>query len=80
MTSLLKPYRCPPMTLSVAAAAQVRLIVWCKACQHQVEPDPAEIAARYGGYSVLDCARADGIFRECGSRKADFVVTRTERR
>jgi hypothetical protein len=24
------------------------LIVWCNACQHQVEPDPAEMAARYG--------------------------------
>jgi hypothetical protein len=23
-----------------AAAAQVRLIVWCEACQHQVEPEP----------------------------------------
>jgi hypothetical protein len=22
--------------------------VWCKAYQHQVEPDPAEIAERYG--------------------------------
>jgi hypothetical protein len=45
------------MTLGVAAAAQVRLIVWCKACQHQVEPDPAEMAARYGAdTSVLDCA------------------------
>jgi hypothetical protein len=28
------------MTLGVAAAAGVRLIVWCKACQHQIEPDP----------------------------------------
>jgi hypothetical protein len=34
------------MTLGNAAAARVRLIVWCKRCQHQVEPDPAEIAAR----------------------------------
>ena len=25
------------------AAAGVRLIVWCKECQHQVEPDPAEM-------------------------------------
>jgi hypothetical protein len=38
----------PPMTLGNAAAARVRLIVWCKECQHQVEPDPAEVAARYG--------------------------------
>jgi hypothetical protein len=26
------------MTLGNAAAARVRLIVWCKACQHQVGP------------------------------------------
>jgi hypothetical protein len=30
------------MTLGNAAAARVRLIVWCWACRHQVEPDPAE--------------------------------------
>jgi hypothetical protein len=43
----MKPYGGPPMTLGNAAAAQVRLIVWCKACEHQVEPDPAEMASRY---------------------------------
>jgi hypothetical protein len=38
-----------------AASARVRLIVWCKACQHQVEPDPAEMAERYGAdTAVLD--------------------------
>jgi hypothetical protein len=36
----------PPMTLGKAAAACVRLIVWCKKCQHQVDPDPAELAER----------------------------------
>ena len=40
-----------PMTLGNAAAARVRLIVWCLDCRHQVEPDPAEMAERY---SVLD--------------------------
>jgi hypothetical protein len=30
------------MTQGDGAAASVRLIVWCKTCQHQVEPDPAE--------------------------------------
>jgi len=30
------------MPLSNAAAARVRLIVSCKECQHQVEPNPAE--------------------------------------
>jgi hypothetical protein len=49
------------MTLGAAAAAQVRLIVWCKACQHQVEPDPAEMAERYGAdTSILDW-RASGV-------------------
>jgi hypothetical protein len=36
------------MTAPIAAAAHVRLIVWCLDCQHQVEPDPAEMAERYG--------------------------------
>jgi hypothetical protein len=35
--------------------AGVRLIVWRKECQHQVEPNPAEMATRYGAQtSVLD--------------------------
>jgi len=41
-------YSGPPMTLGNAAAARVRLIVWCLDCRHQVEPDPAEMAERYG--------------------------------
>ena len=35
----------PADELGNAAAAQVRLIVWCKT---RVEPDPTEMAARYG--------------------------------
>jgi hypothetical protein len=27
-----------------ADAGGVQLIVWCKECQHQVEPDPVEMA------------------------------------
>jgi hypothetical protein len=41
-------YSGPPMILGNAAAARVRLIVWCLDCHHQVEPDPAEMAERYG--------------------------------
>jgi hypothetical protein len=49
----------PPMTLGGAAAAQVRLIVWCKDCQHQIEPDPDEMAQRYGAATtVLDWSSA----------------------
>jgi hypothetical protein len=70
----------PPMTLGAAAAAQVRLIVWCKACQHQVEPDPAEMAARYGAdTSALDW-RERLVCSRCGGRQADMVVTGTRRR
>jgi rubredoxin len=52
----MKSYPGPPMTLSdAAAAAGVRLIVWCKKCQHQVEPDPGEMVAQYGAETpVLD--------------------------
>src|SRR5216684_2952060 len=45
----------PPMTLGAAAAAGVRLTVWCKACQHQVEPGP-----RSG-----DCHGTDGPLTVC---------------
>jgi hypothetical protein len=70
----------PPMTLGAAAAAQVRLIVWCRACQHQVEPDPAEMAARYGAdTSVLDW-RERLVCSKCGGWQVDFIVTGTKRR
>jgi hypothetical protein len=70
----------PPMTLGGAAAALVRFIVWCKDCAHQVEPDPAEEAVRYGGATtVLDWSERL-ICSRCGSRQIDMVVTGTKRR
>ena len=67
------------MTLGVAAAAGVRLIVWCKECQHQVEPDPDEMAARYGkGTSVFDW-RERLVCSRCGGPQVDMVVTGTKR-
>jgi hypothetical protein len=75
-----KSYRGPPMTLGAAATAQVRLIVWCKSCQHQVERDPAEMAARYGAdTSVLDW-RERLVCSRCGARQVDMVVSGTKRR
>jgi len=66
------------MTLGVAAAAGVRLIVWCKECRQQVEPDPAEMATRYGaGTAVLDW-RARLVCSRCGSRQVDMVCDRNE--
>ena len=76
----MKAYRGPPMTLGAAAAAQVRLIVWCKACQHQIEPDPAETAARNGSALRFSIWRERLVRSECGCREVDFVVTGTARR
>jgi hypothetical protein len=60
------------MTLGVAAAAGVRLIVWCKECRHQIEPDPAEMATRYGAEtSVLDW-RDRLVCSRCGGRQVDM--------
>jgi hypothetical protein len=39
----------PPMTLGNAATARVRLIVWCKGCQHKVEPDTAALGNQDAG-------------------------------
>jgi hypothetical protein len=69
----------PPITLGSAAAAQVRLIVCCKDCGHQDEPDPVEMAARYGAEtSVLDW-REKLVCSKCGGRQVDMVVTGTKR-
>jgi hypothetical protein len=76
----MKPYRGPPMTLGNAAKAEVRLIVWCRACSHQVEPDPAEMAARYGAETSVVDWRDRLVCSGCGSRQVEFVVTGTERR
>ena len=73
----MKSYTGPPATLGSTAAAQVSVIVWCRECQHQVEPDPAEMAARYGAEtSVLDW-REKLVCSRSGGRQADMVVTGT---
>jgi hypothetical protein len=70
----------PPMTLGNAAAAKVRLIVWCKECGHQVEPDPAAAAARYGEETTVPDWRDRLACSKCGGRDTDFVVTGTAKR
>jgi hypothetical protein len=43
------------MTLGNAAAARVRLIVWCRNCGREVAPDPDQMAKQCGAeMSVLD--------------------------
>src|SRR5690242_7521746 len=67
-TAALKPYCGPPMTLGNAARARVRFIAWCKACQHQVEPDPAEQAERNGAEMPVTEWHGRLVCSQCGSR------------
>jgi hypothetical protein len=69
----------PPMTLGNAGAPRVRLIVWCKDCQHQVEPDPADTAARYGAETPVPDWRERLVCSRCGSRQADMIVSGARR-
>jgi hypothetical protein len=68
------------MTLGGAAAAGVRLIVWCGDCQHQVEPSPAEMVARYGAETPVLEWKERLVCSGCGSRKIDMVVSGDKRR
>jgi hypothetical protein len=63
----------PPMTLGNAAVARVRLIGWRKECQHQIEPGPAEMAARYGAETPVPDWRERLVCAKCGSRQVDIV-------
>jgi hypothetical protein len=68
------------MTLGNATAARVRLIVCCKECQHKVEPDPTEMAARYCAETLVLDWRERLVCSRCDSREIDMVVTGTKRR
>ena len=53
-----------PATLGSTLAAHLCLIVWCKACRHQVEPDVAEQVERYGaGLTLPDWAARLVLFQ-----------------
>ena len=64
-----------PATLGSTLAARLRLIVWCKECRHQVEPDIAEQVERYGADLEVPDWAARLRCSECGSREVDFVVS-----
>jgi hypothetical protein len=66
------------MTLGNAAAAKLRLVVWCKACGHRSEPDPAEQARWYGPEPPVLEWRKRLVCWRCGSRAVDMVVTGNE--
>jgi hypothetical protein len=64
-----------PMTLGNAAAAHVRLIVWCRLCGYRAELDPAVQAAACGDETPVPEWGARLRCSGCGSRDTDFVVS-----
>jgi Zn finger protein HypA/HybF involved in hydrogenase expression len=72
----MKPYRGPLMTLESAAAAELRLVVWCKACGHRSELDPAEQARWYGPETAVPEWRRRLVCSQCGSRNVALVKRR----
>jgi hypothetical protein len=50
-------------------------MVWCRACRHQAEPDPAEQAERYGAETSIPDWAAKLVCSRCGGREVDFVLT-----
>jgi hypothetical protein len=56
----------PPATLGSVAVPGTRIIVWC--CGHQVEPDPAEMAARYGAETSMLDWHEGLVCSQCGRR------------
>ena len=43
----------PLLTRGQAVAARGRLIVWCRACQHRLEPDTAAVAEEHGAATTV---------------------------
>ena len=62
-------------TLGSTESAGVRIIVWCKACGHETEPDPVEMAARHGADVPVPVWRARLSCSRCGARNVDMVLT-----
>jgi hypothetical protein len=47
----------------------------CRDCRHQVEPDPAAMAERYGAEMPVPDWHKRLVCGQCGSRRVDFVCT-----
>ena len=47
--------------------------MWCKDCRRQVEPDPAEMATRYGAEATFLDWRERLVCSMCGNREIDMV-------
>jgi rubredoxin len=65
----------PLLTLGQAVAAKVRLIVWCRVCQHRFEPDIATLVEEHGAATAVHNWARRLRCTQCGARDADFVVS-----
>jgi hypothetical protein len=68
-----------PATLGTTLNAHLDLIVWCKDCRHQVEPDVVEQIARYGADLILLAWHKRLVCSRCWSRNIDCVVSGSRR-
>jgi len=76
----MKPEPGPPMTLGNAAAARVRLIVWCRGLPTPGRARSGEMAARYGAETTVTDWAARLACGKCGSQRVEMVVSGTKRR
>ena len=63
-----------PATLGSTAKAYLVLRMWCTACRHQVDLDPADLAERYGADLPVPEWAARLRCSKCGGDQVDFVV------
>ena len=75
----MKAYTGPPATLGSTAAAAVRLIVWCNASRHQIEPDVAAMAGKYGAATPVRDWVGRLVCSQCDARDISFVLTGAQR-
>lgn len=54
-------------------------MVWWKACGHRSEPDPSEMAQRYGAEMPVPEWQERLVCSKCGGRDVDMVVTGVRR-
>ena len=77
--------RQPPLSQLVGRPSRVRyrgrleINRQCRNYSRQVEPDPAEVAARYGAETPVLDWRERLVCSRCGSRQAEMVVSGTKR-
>jgi hypothetical protein len=65
--------------MTLGGAASTRLVVWCRDCNRQVEPDAAAMAERYRAETTVLDWHARLVCGACGAKNVDFVLTGARR-